>query len=126
MILRSVLRQRLGGCIVLLTLYGAPLAAQEPNWVLKSPVSSPPPRSAHSLAYDAARGQVVLSGGSHGGFAGTTSDTWVWDGTNWTQKSPANSPGPIRLHAMTYDTDRGQVVLFGGFHPVISEDPTVS
>jgi hypothetical protein len=64
------------------------------------------------MAYDAARGQVVLFGGSDG--SRLLNDTWVWDGTNWVQKFPANAP-PARLaHAMAYDAARGQVVLFGG------------
>ena len=64
------------------------------------------------MAYDAARGQVVLFGGY--GNISEYGDTWVWDGTNWTQKSPAISPSLRESHAMAYDAARGQVVLFGG------------
>ena len=51
------------------------------------------------MAYDAARAQVVLFGGLDGQILQDEhplekDDTWVWDGTNWTQKSPANSPPP--------------------------------
>jgi hypothetical protein len=49
-----------GGCVVVFTLCSAPLAAQEPNWVLKSPANSPPARTHQAMAYDAARGHVVL------------------------------------------------------------------
>jgi hypothetical protein len=42
------------------------------------------------MAYDAARGQVVLFGGYDG--SGYLNDTWVWDGTNWVQKFPATVP----------------------------------
>jgi hypothetical protein len=65
------------------------------------------------MAYDAARRQVVLFGG-YDGRGNLLSDTWVWDGTNWTQKSPLNSPGAVAFHAMAYDAAHGQVVLFGG------------
>jgi hypothetical protein len=38
-------------------------------------------------------------------------DTWEWDGANWTQLFPAGNPnlGPI-----TYDIRRGRVVVYGG------------
>ena len=98
----------LGAWVVLLALCSAPLAAQEPNWVKKSPANSPSGRSGHAMAYDGARGYVVLFGGSDGS---VRNDTWVWDGTNWTRKSPANSPPSRLLHAMAYDAARGKVVL---------------
>ena len=107
-----MLRWLLGGCLVLLTLCSVPLAAQEPNWTQKSPLNSPTARWRFGMAYDAARGQVVLFGGDANGIR--LNETWVWDGTNWTQKSPANSPTARFLTTMAYDAARGQVVLFGG------------
>jgi hypothetical protein len=64
------------------------------------------------MAYDAGRGKVVL----HGGFApGAMSDTWEWNGSAWTNVTPASGPHPkVRDHAMTYDARRGVVVMFGG------------
>jgi len=85
------------------------------TWTRKSPANSPSLRYHHAMAYDAARGQVVLFGGYDAGLDVELNDTWVWDGTNWTQKSPANSPSPRSSHAMAYDAARGQVVLFGGW-----------
>ena len=76
---------------LLLVLFAATAGAQ--NWAQKSPQTSPPARQNTALAFDSAHGQVVLFGGqpySAGVFQ--TNDTWVWDGTNWTQKSPQNSP----------------------------------
>ena len=58
-----------------------------------------------------------------GGFvAGGTdiNDTWEWDGTNWTLRQAANTPGapgPRGAHRLVYDPDRQQVVMFGGFVP---------
>jgi hypothetical protein len=40
-------------------------------------------------------------------------DTWEWDGNKWTQVSVAG-PGPRTFPAMTYDSLRRRVVLFGG------------
>jgi len=88
---------------------------QPTTWTQRFPAPSPTPRDEHSMAYDAARGQVVLFGGfAPNFFNGFWNDTWVWDGTNWTQKSPANRPLLRAGQAMAYDAARGQVVLFGG------------
>jgi uncharacterized protein (TIGR03437 family) len=70
------------------------------------------------MVYDSAHGQVVLFGGqgSSEGIVSSLNDTWVWDGSNWIQKSPQNSPpiGNGNEPAMAYDSAHGQVVLFGG------------
>jgi hypothetical protein len=64
------------------------------------------------MAYDSARGQVVLFGGDAGGtFLG---DTWTWDGTDWMQQAPAHSPLPRVGTGMAYDAVAAQMVLFGG------------
>jgi uncharacterized protein (TIGR03437 family) len=63
------------------------------------------------MAYDSAHGQVVMFGGL--GLT-TLNDTWVWDGTNWTQKFPQTVPPARQYHAMAYDSAHGQVVMFGG------------
>jgi len=61
------------------------------------------------MAYDAASGEVVLFGGPW------NSDTWTWDGSEWTERSTAISP-PVRFYAaMAADAVNGQIVLFGGF-----------
>jgi uncharacterized repeat protein (TIGR01451 family) len=81
------------------------------NWLHKTPASQPPARYGHAVAFDAARGQIVMFGGES---LATLADTWIWDGSNWTQKFPKSSP-PARLgHAMTYDQAHAKVVLFGG------------
>jgi uncharacterized protein (TIGR03437 family) len=85
------------------------------NWTQKFPQTSPPPRFQHAMAYDSVRGKVVLYGGmSSNSFSDVLGDTWVWDGTNWTQESPQTSPPAVAEHAMAFDSNQGQVVLFGG------------
>ncbi len=83
------------------------------SWSRKTPATVPAPRVGHALAYDAARGQVVLFGGW--GPSGYLSDTWVWDGSNWQQKFPVSSPPGRAAHSMLYDAATGRVILFGGF-----------
>ena len=73
--------------------------------------SSPTPRASHSAAWDAARGQVVIFGGSDG--LSPTDETWIWNGL-WTLKNPVDRPPPIAFANMAYDQVRQQVVLFGG------------
>jgi hypothetical protein len=91
------------------------LSAQ-PYWIQKSPLANPPARADGALAYDAARGQVVLFGGmaQRDQVFFDFGDTWVWDGTNWTQKTPLNSPSARHGFAVAYDTAHAQVVLYGG------------
>lgn len=64
-------------------------------WTLMSPITSPPARSGHAMAYDSTHGEVVLFGGE-----GTAqlNDTWAWDGVTWTQKSPRDMPSPRSGH----------------------------
>jgi hypothetical protein len=79
--------------------------------------ASPPARSGHAMAYDAARGLVVLYGGqanyNDGGMT-RFGDTWVWDGGTWAELSPVVPPPALVESAMTYDVARQRVVLFGG------------
>ena len=84
------------------------------NWINKTPLDpamSPSPRADHSMAFDAAQGQVVLFGGS--ALDGIQNDTWVWDGTVWTQRFPAHHPPPSwDLQFLAYDAARQEVVMF--------------
>jgi len=87
------------------------------NWSLKSPQNSPSARTGSAMAYDAAHGQVVLFGGLDTTAGKLLNDTWVWDGSDWTQKSPLTSPPPRDGHSMAYDSTHSEVVLFGGESP---------
>jgi hypothetical protein len=97
--------------LTLISAAGILTPAKAQTWTQASPATSPSARQYQAMAYDAARGQVVLFGGLSGI---RLNDTWVWDGANWTQKSPSTSPSARVGHAMVYDSAHGQVVLFGG------------
>jgi N-acetyl-anhydromuramyl-L-alanine amidase AmpD len=84
------------------------------DWTQKNPSTSPPFLAGAAMAYDAARGLVVLFGGYLHGDGSGVSDTWGWNGTNWSQLAPVSSPSPRGYHAMAYDVARGRIVLFGG------------
>ena len=102
-------------CLVVIT---APVSvtanfAQSVIWAPLFPANSPTARQAAAMAYDSVRQETVLFGGvqSDGTDVG---DTWVWNGTTWTQKNPATSPPARSYHSMAYDAARQQVVLFSG------------
>ena len=96
-------------------------------WTQLGTASSPFPRCCASMDYDAATGTVILFGGygedNHGNLV-PLSDTWSFDGTNWTQLiSPGcggyqndcpNSPSPRSGQYMAYDPLFGIPLLFGG------------
>lgn len=74
--------------------------------------NGPGRRDDTAMAYDAARGVVVLFGGRDEQ-SQYLADTWTWDGTHWTQHA-ASGPSARWGHAMIYDPDRQKVLLFGG------------
>ena len=82
------------------------------TWTQLSPKDAPPARTWQAMAPFAHSGQAILYGGA--GLSVVFSDTWLWDGSNWTLLHPANNPGPLDEHAMAYDDARGNIVLFGG------------
>ena len=49
-------------------------------------------------------------------------DTWEWDGSKWTQVNLLG-PGPRTFPAMTYDSVRRKVVLFGGNRVLFGNNP---
>lgn len=72
-----------------------------------------PGRGNHVMAFDAARGQMVLFGG-YPRTSQTLDGTWVWQGTDWILLNPSNKPPAVVYAMMTYDAARQEVVLFGG------------
>jgi hypothetical protein len=68
-----------------------------------------------AMAYDSARGRMVLFGGyQSGGVLTATDTTFAYDGTRWTTLSIPVSPSARAASSMTFDARRGRMVLFGG------------
>lgn len=80
-------------------------------WTKAQPSNFPPGRVDTAMAFDQARGRVVMFGGAS--LNGPPATTWEYDGTNWTE-SAAASPSARSSHAMAYDESRKRIVLFGG------------
>lgn len=66
-----------------------------------------------ALVFDAAAGKSLL-------FA--DGQTWHWDGVDWLQQNPPNSPPSRVLHRMVYEINTGKAVMFGGYTGVELND----
>jgi hypothetical protein len=77
------------------------------------------------MAYDGARGNLVLFGTVYSAAAfpasgappppgSATPQTWTWQSGKWSNLNPTASPPPRTNAGMVYDEGRHQVVLFGG------------
>ena len=74
------------------------------TWTQQFPASSPPALTGAAMTYDAAFGVVALFGGCVGGiWEDTTNETWIWNGTNWTEIHPATVPPNRYAFGMDYD-----------------------
>jgi hypothetical protein len=111
----ALLAGAIGTIVVVLAIAGGGSTGRAPTVVVTQPpvsYESLPPRYSPAMAYDAARGDVVLFGGVETDRA--FGDTWLWDGHGWARAHPAVSP-PARAGAvMTYDPRSHTVLLFGG------------
>jgi hypothetical protein len=107
-----------------------------PSGWSESMAAAPTPRQHADMAFDRARGELILFGGLHGsdcgeGEAGDLARlcgwTWAWNGSTWSRRcntSPcSNNVPPARYeHALAFDANRGVVVLFGGKCTFASDD----
>jgi hypothetical protein len=85
------------------------------EWLKHTPRHSPQPRTT-SMAYDGTRRKVVLFGGCCAKDTGDPfGDTRIWNGRAWKHRLPAHAPTARWGAMMAFDTQRRQVVLFGGF-----------
>ncbi|MEZ6036527.1 MAG: kelch repeat-containing protein [Planctomycetota bacterium] len=85
------------------------------GWAPKFTFVNPPVRRNAAMVFDSTHNNSVLFGGIFGAGNGTArGDTWTWNGTNWSQLSPATAPSPRGYHGMAFDQSRGVTVLFGG------------
>ena len=79
----------------------------------------PPPLHGEQLAFDAARGVLVLFGGSATFDGGKSfvdfAETMEWDGVQWRTALPSErSPGSRFGHSLAYDPERRLIVMYGG------------
>jgi hypothetical protein len=77
---------------------------------------APQHRAGYSMAYDAARGRVVVFGGWYTNPFAPASDVWEWDGSGWREIVPMDPEGdgnPPLFHRspLLFDPLQGGVVL---------------
>ena len=82
------------------------------TWTRAATAINPPARRLAGMAYDNNTSSVVLYGGDHivGGSGPQLNDTWTWDGTTWTEKHPATTPGGCAAQ-LAYDAATSQIML---------------
>jgi hypothetical protein len=89
------------------------------NWTQMTTAAAPSPRLGVAMAYDSARQVTVLFGGTNCSSTCPTvseyGDTWEWNGTTWTQRSPVLSPSGRDSSGMTFDSLRNRTLLYGGY-----------
>jgi len=79
----------------------------------------PPFHRFASMSYDPTLKKTVLFGGFDG--SNYLDQTWMWDGTSWTQQK--KSPAPARsLASMWYDLTLKKTVIYGGIGRLTSTD----
>jgi hypothetical protein len=89
------------------------------DWIQLHPEHSPSPRYAAGMAFDEKRGVTVLFGGVGANESYqpiVDGETWEWNGQDWQQVLPSQSPQPRQAHAMFYDPVREAVVIYGGYY----------
>jgi hypothetical protein len=86
------------------------------SWTNMTPSVSPPARGGHSMAYDSARGEVLLFSGRKYSYY-YFNDTWAYNLTTnkWINENPTTTPPGRCHHAMVYDSSHDDIIMFGGF-----------
>tara|TARA_R110002094_G_scaffold206065_1_gene176750 strand:- start:834 stop:2234 length:1401 start_codon:yes stop_codon:yes gene_type:complete len=83
------------------------------NWAQQG-VVGPTPRTGHAMVYDPARQVVVMFGGNLIG-GSMSNETWEWDGSTWTLRTPTTSPPPRSHMAAAPWPALNGVVFLGGY-----------
>jgi len=84
------------------------------DWTQLSPSTSPPPVNGYGFSYDSDHAKAVLFGGWNPNGGGTSNGTWTFGGSDWEQASTPAGLSARQGPAMSYDSELGQSILFGG------------
>lgn len=81
--------------------------------------AAPSSRTGARSAYDPVTESVVMFGGMTSTDAATArfydlAETWEFDGTRWIRRFPAGNLPGRSSHVLEYDSNRDQIVMFGG------------
>lgn len=93
---------------------GMPPASAHPLHVwAQHPGAGPVGRAYAAMTTDLVTGRVLMFGGCS--ISPCPLDTWSWNGTGWSQLSPAASPAFCPSAEMVYDSANAQTVLVCGY-----------
>src|SRR5262245_60415674 len=93
---------------VAVPLLAAPVGLAQPCLEWSQVPGLPVLTSPADMAF-AGNGEVLVIGKNSAGVMAT----WGWNGSGWHLRA-TGGPSPRTGHTVAYDTDRGQLVLFGG------------
>jgi hypothetical protein len=82
-------------------------------WALRAEGDGTPKSIDGLMAFDEARDQTILFGGSDGD--NITNETWAWNGTQWTLLA-TEGPTARFAGALMYDPGSQQVLMYGGHY----------
>lgn len=94
------------------------------DWTQETPAHVPDPAGDYAIVLgdhttstrlETLGSDLVLIRGRVGGVSDHF-ETWTWDGSDWTESSPAHAPSARSEFAAAYHPGFGKVVLFGGRH----------
>ena len=94
------------------------------TWTQRITQHAPPGSWSPAMTFDTTNQNVVLVSGDGGPATGSPADTWIWDGTDWTQAQPVHAPSARINTMMANDPVRGRVVLFGGAIDNVNQNDT--
>ena len=90
------------------------------KWRQAHPAHRAPYAAGDPLAYDPISGDVILQGSggmTNDGFGPLSTDTWAWNGTDWSRIHANHAPPPSPYAVMAYDSgDRHLWLLDTGGH----------
>lgn len=88
------------------------------TWKVVPESEYPGARGLAAVAYDPTTEQLLLFGGANGTGDGSSSDTWEWSGTDWTELSDDSGPAPgLGTPSMVYDASTNQLLLIETDYP---------
>ncbi|MDY0001924.1 MAG: kelch repeat-containing protein [Polyangia bacterium] len=88
------------------------------GWALLNPAESPPPRRSHVQVFDPIGQEILVQGGSyHDVMSRYRTDSWSFDGADWTLVGGTTGPIPSRHEAgAAYEPASSELLLFGGWY----------
>jgi hypothetical protein len=84
------------------------------SWTSLSTGASPAPRYDASFTWDPTINEAVLFAGYGGLYSGSLGDTWLFNGSAWTEQFPGVTPWNRNGQATAYDPTTNATVIFGG------------